>query len=94
MALHLTQVYILRVGNYPIVVLGGIGLGIIADVYMFYLFHQSNNREKVEKELRQVNHQYELEKIRYEQLQDKQEEVTTVRHDFQNYVLILKNMKK
>lgn len=48
----------------------------------------------MEKELRQVNHQYELEKIRYEQLQDKQEEVATVRHDFQNYVLILKNMKK
>lgn len=93
MILHLTQVYILKIGNYPIVALSGIGLGIVADIYMFYLFCCSNNRAKAEKELRKMNHQYELEKIRYERLKEGQEEVAKVRHDFQNYILTMKNME-
>lgn len=91
--LHLTQIYSLRIGSYPVIVIASLVLSVMSDIVMFYLFYRSNNREKTEKELRQINYQYELEKIRYEQLNEGREEVAKIRHDFQNYILTIKNMK-
>ena len=83
----------MRIGSYPVIVITSLVLSVMSDIVMFYLFYRSNNRKKTEKELRQINYQYELEKIRYEQLNEGREEVAKIRHDFQNYILTIKNMK-
>lgn len=69
----------------------GIVLGLIGDIYMFWLFERSNTKKKAEEELKQLQHQYELEKIRYTSLLKKQDEISKLRHDFQNYILIMKS---
>jgi len=68
-------------------------LGILATVYMFVLFFRANRRERAEYELKALRKQYELERIRYEQLMKNQEEAAKLRHDFQNYVLTAKHVK-
>lgn len=75
---------------------GAIGLfiGFAADIYMFLLFDRINARKKAEEEVRQLRHQYELEKLKYEQVKEVQEETAKMRHDFQNYLLALKNIEQ
>ena len=75
-----------------IVALGGV-IAFLADIIMLWMFEKSNARRKAEIEMRYLNQQYELEKMRYEQLKESQEEMAKMRHDFQNYVLTLKQME-
>lgn len=77
----------------PFIVMIGFVSGIITDVYMFFLFQKMNDRKQTETELERMNHQYEVEQVRYEQLKESQEEMAKMRHDFQNYVLTLKQME-
>ena len=69
----------------------GIVLGLIGDVLMFWLFERSNTRKQAEEELRKLKYQYEKEQVRYTALLEKQEEISKMRHDFQNYVLVMKS---
>ena len=75
-----------------VVALGGV-IAFLADIIMLWMFEKSNARRKAEIEMRHLNQQYELEKMRYEQLKESQEEMAKMRHDFQNYVLVLKHME-
>lgn len=77
----------------PIIVWIGIFLGIVADIYMFVLFYHSGQRAKAEKELKYVEQQYRLERLHYEHLLKNQEEISKMRHDFQNYLLTIKQVK-
>ena len=67
----------------------GYFIGIIAIIYMFVIFNRLNEKKGVELELEQLMHQYELEKLRFEEMKINQEETAKIRHDFQNYVLTL-----
>lgn len=69
----------------------GIVLGLIGDILMFWLFERSNTKKQAEEELRQLKYQYEKEQLRYTALLEKQEEISKMRHDFQNYVLVMKS---
>ena len=69
----------------------GIVLGLIGDILMFWLFERSNTRKQAEEELRKLKYQYEKEQVRYTALLEKQEEISKMRHDFQNYVLVMKS---
>lgn len=77
----------------PVFVICGMFIAILADVYMFSLFYQSNRRDVAERKLRQLTHQYELEQLRYEQLKETQEEAAMIRHDFQNYIIMMKEIE-
>lgn len=76
-----------------ILIIISIILGLLGDIYMFWLFERSNTKKQAEEELRQIQHQYEKEQLRYHALLEKQEEISKIRHDFQNYVLTMKNME-
>ena len=77
----------------PTMSIVGLCVGLVADIYMIMIFLRSNSRRIAEKNLEQINQKYELEQMRYEQLKENQEEVSKIRHDFQNYILTVKNMK-
>ncbi len=71
----------------------GIVLGLVGDIFMFWLFEKNNSRKQAEAELRHLQYQYAKEQIRYSALLEKHEEISKVRHDFQNYVLTMKSME-
>lgn len=71
----------------------GIIIALLADIYMFLLFYRSNRRYSAEKELERLKYQYEMEKLRYEQMKKGYEETAKIRHDFQNFILVLKQVK-
>ena len=57
---------------------------------MLLIFDLAYERERVEKELRFQKHLHEIEQIRYDRLRASTEEVSRLRHDFQNYLLALR----
>lgn len=77
----------------PVIVGIGLIMGLLADIYMLFLLEDSNRKKLAENELQQLKRQYELEQMRYEQLKERQEETAKMRHDFQNYILTLKQME-
>ena len=90
---HIAIKYMGKINTVSIVVATGILLGLLGDIYMFWLFERNNARKRAEEELRKLEYQYELEQVRYTVLLKKQEEISKLRHDFQNYVLTMKVMK-
>lgn len=70
----------------------GYFIGIIAIIYMFIIFNRHNEKMRMEIELKQLLHQYELERLRFEEMKIDQEEIAKLRHDMQNYVLTIKSM--
>ena len=90
---HIAIQYMGKLNSVSMVVLVGILLGLIGDILMFRLFERSNKRKLAEVELQQIQYQYEKEQIRYTALLERQEEISKMRHDFQNYVLAMKAMK-
>ncbi len=91
---HMIIVYSVNYQSIPLVMMCGSILAIVADLYMLLLFVRLNKKNEAEKQLKALKHQYELEQIRYEQLKERQEEMAKIRHDFQNYVLTLRQMAK
>ena len=85
--------YSLNAEPLPLFVIVGFVLGVITDIYMFFLFDQLNSKNQAASELKRMKYQYELEQIRYEQLKAGQEETAKIRHDFQNYIMTLKRME-
>lgn len=77
----------------PLIVGIGLIVGLLADIYMLLLLEKSNRKKQAENELQRLKRQYEVEQMRYEQLKETQEETAKIRHDFQNYVLALKQME-
>ena len=77
----------------PITMIAGLFLGIFADIYMFLLFDRMHAKKEAEKELVHLKYQYELEQLRYEELIAVQEETEKIKHDFQNYLIVLNNME-
>ena len=90
--LHASIYYSLDARHIPIMIYIGLVIGIIADVYGCHLFIRSNKKEKAEKELKHLKAQYELERVRYEELMKVEEEMQKLRHDYTNYCMTLKNM--
>ena len=84
---YINEVYIFGSEPFSIPVLAGIVLGFAADIYMLLIFDRAYERERVEKELRLQKHLHEIEQIRYDRLRASTEEVSRLRHDFQNYLL-------
>ena len=93
LGMYMGQKYLARSIMMPAMSLFGMCIGLMADIYMIVIFLQSNNRRRAEKKLNQVNNQYELEQRRYERLKENQDEISKIRHDFQNYILTIKNME-
>ncbi len=87
---YINEVYIFGSEPFSIPVLAGIVLGFAADIYMLLIFDLAYERERVEKELRFQKHLHEIEQIRYDRLRASTEEVSRLRHDFQNYLLALR----
>ena len=73
-------------------IISGVMLGFLADVYMFWLFERINAKKRAESEMRKLSHQYQIEKMKFEQLKAVQEETAKMRHEMQNYLLTIKNM--
>ena len=90
--LHASIYYSLDSMHIPIRIYVGLLIGIIADGYGCYLFIRSNKKEKAEKELKHLKAQYELERVRYEELMKTEEEIQKLRHDYANYCMTIKNM--
>ena len=89
---HLAEVYTFEKELLPIPVLAGVFLAFAADVYMFAIFARAQERESVENGLWLKQHLRRLEQLRYEKLCSSMEESSRLRHDFRNYLLILRSM--
>lgn len=76
-----------------LLVVCGALLSFLADVYMFWLFEQINAKKRAEEKMRKLEHQYEIEKMKFEQLKIAQEETARMKHEIQNYLLTMKNME-
>ena len=59
---------------------------------MFFIFDRAQERENMEERLRLQEHLHEMEKLRYDRLCASMEETARLRHDFQNYLLVLRAM--
>ena len=59
---------------------------------MVVIFDQAQKREQMENELRIRKRLYEVEQLRYDRLRSSQEETARLRHDFQNYLLVLRGL--
>lgn len=90
--MHASIRYSLNSMHIPIMIYIGLMIGIVTDAYGCYLFIRSNKRQKAEKELKYLKAQYELERVRYEELMKTEEEMQKLRHDYMNYCMTLKNM--
>ena len=90
---HMIIVYSVNYKSIPVLMLIGSILGLAADIYMLVLFVNLNKKNEAERQLKELNHLYQLEQMRYEQLKENQEEAAKIRHDFQNYILALKQME-
>ena len=82
-----------KLNTVSVVVVIGIVLGLLGDIYMFWLLERINAKKYAEEEMRKLSYQYELEKLKYEQLKAMQEETAKMRHEMQNYLLTIKNME-
>lgn len=92
--MFITNHYYLEFGSIPLECIAGGFLAVLADIYMIFLFYRINQRKKAEKEFRKLQYEYSLEQIHYEQLKDKYEELVKIRHDYQNYLLMVKNLQE
>ncbi|MCD8151372.1 MAG: hypothetical protein LUE92_17885, partial [Clostridiales bacterium] len=81
-----------RMETVPFVTLLGFVVAVAADSWMVYVFNQAWRREKVETELRLQKHLYEMERLRYERLEENRKETDRIRHDYQNYSLMLREL--
>ena len=90
--LHVAIYYTLDAIHVPVMIYIGLLLGIVTDIYACCLFIQSNQKEKVEKELKYLKAQYDFERVRYEELMKSEEEMQKIRHDYANYCMTLRNM--
>lgn len=90
---HMIIGYSVNYRSIPLIMMIGSILSLVADVYMLILFVKLDKKNEAERQLKELNHLYQLEQIHYEQLRKSQEEAAKVRHDFQNYVLTLKHME-
>lgn len=71
----------------------GLFLGVIADFYMFFLFYREGQQYQAEQRLLQEQELYRREQVYYECLEEGQREAERIRHDLQNYILMLKNIE-
>ena len=89
---YLTEAYTEESATLPLPALAGVFLAFAADIYMVVIFDQAQKREQMENELRIRKRLYELEQLRYDRLRSSQEETARLRHDFQNYLLVLRGL--
>lgn len=89
---YLADMYPREMELFPVSVLAGVILGFAADIYMFVIFEQAQKREQTEHEICLQKHLYELECLRYNRLKESLEEAARLRHDFQNYLLVIRSM--
>ena len=93
LGIYMSAKYFAHGESIPAMNMIGVCIGLAANIYMIVIFMRSNSRRRAEKALEQINQKYELEQMRYEQLKENQEEISKIRHDFQNYILTIKNMQ-
>ena len=91
---YFMEVYIDGMRKFSMFSVAGALLSIFADSYMFVVFQREQERENIEKELRLQRHLNELEQIRYCSIRESQEEMARLRHDYQNYLLVLDAVAK
>ena len=72
----------------------GLLLSVATEIGVFELLERAEERNRLESELRQMQHYYDMEQIHYEQLRELQEQTARIRHDFQNHLLMLQNMEE
>lgn len=89
---YLTEAYTEESATLPLPALAGVFLAFAADIYMVVIFDQAQKREQMENELRIRKRLYEVEQLRYDRLRSSQEETARLRHDFQNYLLVLRGL--
>lgn len=70
----------------------GIVLGVAGDCYMFRMFYRNGQELKAEDELRRLRYFREKDRIYYERLEKEVRETARIRHDFQNYLLMLQKV--
>lgn len=91
---YLAITYNIRQEVIPGLSIWGFLLGVLADFYMFILFYRDNRKRKAEEALQQEQKLYEREQLYYEHLQESQKEIAGIRHDYQNYILVLRNLSQ
>ena len=69
-------------------------LSVATEIGVFELLERAEERNRLESELRQMQHYYDMEQIHYEQLRELQEQTARIRHDFQNHLLMLQSMEE
>lgn len=72
----------------------GLLLSVATEIGVFELLERAEERNRLESELRQMQHYYDMEQIHYEQLRELQEQTARIRHDFQNHLLMLQNVEE
>ena len=94
----LSSTYVVRCESIHSVVsfAAGLGmlLGVVGDCYMFSLFYLRERRKRVEHEIRNIRYLWERERIRYKELEERQKDSARIRHDFQNYLLMLQKITR
>lgn len=72
----------------------GVILSILANVGTFYLIEGVEEQKKLASEVMIQKRLHRSEKIRYEQLHQDQEDMAKLRHDYQNYLMMLQGLKE
>lgn len=88
------RIYLNNMGHIRVSVLLGILLSMLADAGVLFLLEEAAEQSRLEEELRLQERLYQREKLRYEELIQIQQETAKLRHDYQNYLLMLQELKE
>ncbi len=88
------RIYLNAIEQIRVSVLLGILLSMLADAGMFFLLEEAAEQSRLEEALRLQKRLYQREKYHYEELMQTQQETAKLRHDYQNYLLMLQELKK
>ena len=68
-------------------VIGGCLIGFLADILLFYVLMNYGEKEKLKKQVQELNYIRALEEQHYQELQSRQEQIARIRHDFKNHLI-------
>ena len=74
------------------VILIGLALGFIANVALLIIILEQDKKMLLQDELREIRHAMELEQSHYREVEKRREELTKIRHDFNNQLAVISQL--
>ena len=68
-------------------VIGGCMIGFLADILLFYVLMNYGEKAELRKQVQELNYMHALEEQHYQELQNRQEQMARIRHDFKNQMI-------